>query len=339
MTLLFIEGFENLAADNTAAITALQNAGWSVPAGLTTANQFRTAPGRFGGSCLELAPVTGAAATVTFQFGTPTIASGVLGVACRWPSASAFGAITMIGRNFSIGATGAAEIRNSANNALIQAGPARWVNTQWNFLEIVWRPTGVELWVNGSLEATDATATVGSDGIFTLRTTSNGLGMSIDDLYVLNTLGTVNNARLGDCRVETRLPTADVSLPGTWTLVGAATAADALDDPTGPDGDATTVNGTTVGAEFVVTSAAPLSSNPAAIFGVQANVVARRESTGTRTIRVVNRNAGGFSIDSADQPLSATYTYRRAIFETDAAGAAWTRATAEGMRVGVRNQA
>lgn len=202
----------------------------------------------------------------------------------------------------------------------------------------------VQLHVNGvevlNLTGQNTIAAVGTQkagstptGV-SLATGSNYVWL-IDDLYILDATGSVNNTFLGDTRVEYLQPTGN----GThqdWGLVGAASHWQAVDDGDSPDDDATYIDSFTVGeqdTEVYANTGLPSGT----IFAVQTNLYARKTDSGFREVQPVIRSAGSDYVGGSHAPSFASYVYLSDVFETDpATGVAWTISGVNGAEYGVR---
>lgn len=150
-----------------------------------------------------------------------------------------------------------------------------------------------------------------------------GDGTYIDDIYVCNEAGTINNDFLGDCHVEALLPDAN----GNYSqFVGSdANSVDnylLVDDPGAHDGDTTYVESGTDDQKdsYQVADMAAAGT----IKGIVQWAIARRDQTGARDIAFFTRLSGVDSAASADQTLAASYAWHRAVWETKPGGGAWT---------------
>lgn len=217
----------------------------------------------------------------------------------------------------------------------------------WNFIELkttIHDTTGsLELRVNGVTVATYAGDTKYSSTIGTARSIrlSGGVYSSslygwIDDLYVCDGTGTTNNDFLGDCRVDTLYPNG-VGNSAQFTPTGSATNWENVDDVPS-DEDASYNASDTVGSidSFAFTDMAVLT---ASVFGVQANILARKDDAGTRTLRAIAR-VGGTNYEGSDLPLSDTYLDQQQIWALNPATAAsWTEAEINAAEFGYKVQA
>jgi len=147
-------------------------------------------------------------------------------------------------------------------------------------------------------------------------------GPNFDDVYILNTLGTVNKDFLGECRILTSLPTADSATNAAWTPdSGTAHFSRVNDSPTVND-DTSYVSSSTPGQYDTYTFATV--SPTGAVAAVQTVMCCRKDDAGTRTIAGAYRG-GGTNYDGASQNPASNYLMLRQIYEIDpATGLAWT---------------
>jgi hypothetical protein len=171
------------------------------------------------------------------------------------------------------------------------------------------------------------------DTVATARNNSTSGGQTdFDDWFVWDGQGDENNDWLGDCEVQTSLPTADDVTTGWTPNTGAAW--DALNDD-GEDGDTTYIASSELGApaSFAV---ADLATTPSKILAVQAFVTARKDDSGNRSIRF-GIDSNGEVAESADQPLGLNYTGYSAVFEKNPDGdVAWTPAAVNALKARVQ---
>ena len=187
--------------------------------------------------------------------------------------------------------------------------------------EEVMNVTGVNTTTTDSLDARPSTIAVGGSGL-----TQKFL---IDDIYICDDQGTMNNTFLGDVRIERLNPTGVGATNGSGTeftpLAGANW--DAVNDVI-VDDDSTYVESSTAGDkdtyEFDVTA-----ETPANIVAVSVKSWVRKTDAGSRNFVHVARSGTGPNTedDSAVLYPSVTYRYMESIFETDpVSGVAWLKA-------------
>lgn len=154
----------------------------------------------------------------------------------------------------------------------------------------------------------------------------------MDDVYICNTAGTVNNTFLGDVRVQGLLPSGAGSFTGWTTLFGAATQWQAVGEAP-PDGDTSYIADATPGdiSSFVH---GPISASTSIVKAVIPTYYARKDDAGTRQVASLVRYAGTNSVGTTAS-LTTTYAYYRDIHETDPTGTPWTVSSANACEVGV----
>ncbi|MDX9689006.1 MAG: hypothetical protein RBT70_00875 [Alphaproteobacteria bacterium] len=112
-----------------------------------------------------------------------------------------------------------------------------------------------------------------------------------DDFYICDGTGSVNNDFLGDVRVDTLFPSG-IGNAAEFTPTGSANNWENVDDAS-PDEDASYNVSDTVGKKDTF-SLSDLSALDSSVFGVQENILARKDDAGTRLLRGLVR------VDSAD---------------------------------------
>lgn len=147
--------------------------------------------------------------------------------------------------------------------------------------------------------------------------------LDVDDLYVTDSLGTVNNGFLGDVRVDALLPQADGS-QSQWTAQPPGTPAwQALSD----NSDATALSAATAGLRHSVTMQALPAMNSPVVHGVQVLLLARKSDAGQASLRSLVRS-GTTDALGVPVPLRDSLEWLSTMQELDPNGnAAWTPAT------------
>jgi hypothetical protein len=206
---------------------------------------------------------------------------------------------------------------------------------------LVHNSTGTfEVRVNGS--STGWIALTGQDTQNTANATANTIviegvvsNTDYDDLYICDGTGSANNNFLGDVRVDCYLPSGNGN---SSQLVGSdsnSTDNYLLVDEASQNGDTDYVHSATSGQKDTY-AFTDMSHTPASIFGVQVNMVAKKDDSGNRSICSVTRS-GGSDTDGTTQALGTTYSDYREISETDPnTAAAWTRTDLNSAEFGVK---
>jgi len=178
------------------------------------------------------------------------------------------------------------------------------------------------------------------------NTTSGGASVAyVDDVYICDTSGSVNNDFLGDVTVEAIFPQTDAVSPGSNADFTCSAAADhgALVDESAtdfPDEDTTYVYSSTIGHidSYHYPDITPVSAD---IKGVQVNICAKKSTTGTRTYKSVAKLAAGATTEGATAyaPSDTSYAYGCDIWEAKPGGGAWTVSDVNGAEFGVTVEA
>lgn len=161
-----------------------------------------------------------------------------------------------------------------------------------------------------------------------------GVNQYIDDLYVCNGAGTINNDFLGDVRIETLKPNANGS---SSMFMGS--------DSNQTDNFALVNEATPSAADYVASSVAgdkdlyafsDLSNSGSVVKGVQINSYAAKSDTGLRSITNLVKS-GVTEVTGTTTALSTSYNTFSDIRELDpATNAAWTASGINSAEFGVR---
>ena len=159
------------------------------------------------------------------------------------------------------------------------------------------------------------------------------LTLDVDDFYIADTSGTINNTFLGDVRVDALQAQADGSL-NQWTVSPAGTAAwEAVSD----EDEATSISAPSAGLRQSFDIAPlPVMATPA-IFGVQLTMLARKTDAGLGKLKglVVS---GAQTASSAEVILQEQQAWQCALFERNPNGnVQWTEATFNAAEFGVES--
>ena len=138
----------------------------------------------------------------------------------------------------------------------------------------------------------------------------------MDDVFCYDGLGSFNNTFLGDRRVLTLFPDAN-TVQADWTVVGAATGYEAIDEAS-PDGDTSYITAGVPGSpgdisEFGIQN---LPAGVSSVSGVVVVSMARKTEAGPANTQwsVIS---GSFEAAGANTPMTEVYTYRQDVFESD----------------------
>jgi hypothetical protein len=187
-------------------------------------------------------------------------------------------------------------------------------------------------WISLSNVNTQATSNATTNGVAWQSPAANPMAYT-DDVYILNTSGSTNNAFLGEVRVATLFPTADGT--NLQFTPDSGTAHFSRVNETTPDDDTSYVYSSTPGQidTYAVTA---LPAKP--VFGVQITLTARKDDASVRSICAEYRR-GGTNYDGANTfVLTSNYTVSRQLYDTDPAnaGAAFTSTGINAAEFGVK---
>jgi hypothetical protein len=222
--------------------------------------------------------------------------------------------------------------QGAINNVLLGTGPVLAIGT-WYYIEIkatisdsisagacVVRVNGVAAITLAAGADTKATGNAYANQLWIGQVGSSGNSQRVDDLYLCDTSGSVNNDFLGDCRVDALYPNADGAYSSWAPSTG--TAHWSLVDETAPNAT-DYVSASTVGAKD---SYAFTDLTAPTVFGVQVNNYAWKDDAGGRSIANLVRS-GGVDAQGAGTALATTPLYLSSVHETDpATSTAWTQA-------------
>ena len=159
------------------------------------------------------------------------------------------------------------------------------------------------------------------------------LTLDVDDFYIADTSGTINNTFLGDVRVDALKPQADGSL-NQWTVTPSGTAAwEAVSD----EDEATNISAPNIGLrQSFDVEPLPVMATPA-IFGVQLTLLARKTDAGLGKVKglVVS---GAQTTVSPEVILQEQQAWQCALFERNPNGnVQWTEAAFNAAEFGVES--
>lgn len=196
----------------------------------------------------------------------------------------------------------------------------------------------VEIRVNGKVELSITNVRTSSNSFASFGFGASLVGiindgaMRLDDLYVVDTSGGVNNDFLGDCRVDAYMPTSEGSLQ-QWTPVPAGVHYTTVDE--NPNNDSDYVETATSG-NVELFGYTDLANVPLAIFGVQLNTAIRKTDAGARNFNGAAK-VGGTTYFGPNIPINDSVIYRPTIWDKNpATSAAWTRTEIDNAEFGVK---
>jgi hypothetical protein len=290
--------------------------------------------GRFGGQALNIFGTIGgsntstarvfdpAAATTSMSFGVAIWTSSITSGDKLWEIDNGSGGALCSFGFTSSGAIYAAS--GSFGSTLCTSGAALFAAAAWAYLEaeiVLHASAGsINLYLNGALVASATgvnTLAAGGAGslIRAWGRNANGLNTLFDDIYV-----TSGATRLGERRIETLRPSADISV--AWTPSSGANNYGRVNE-TLVDGDTSYVQTATTGARDLYANGG-MSSTPTSISAV--TVVSFAEKTDATTRQIYNSvKSGATDSDGPAFNLAPSYGRYDRIIETDPnTSAAWT---------------
>lgn len=149
----------------------------------------------------------------------------------------------------------------------------------------------------------------------------------IDDIYICDGQGSVNNSFLGDVKIGVVRPNGDVTIQ--WTATGSSTTTHYKDvNDVTPDGDVSYVYSTATGS-LELFDWEDITSFVGTIKGVQYLLYARKDAEGARVINMVEGSSGTNTLTNAaglsDVYLNDNYDYHTLALDTSpTTGSGWT---------------
>lgn len=211
-----------------------------------------------------------------------------------------------------------ADVSNPAAGTLLASiTPNVWFPDSWHYVEFgakIHDTTGwAELRQDGitRIRFDGDTRNGGTDGLIDLvafNQRTNSGGVNIDDVYILNEQGSVNNSWLADTRVYPLYPIGD-----GFYLMLVGSDADSIDnwmlvDETGTPVTTDYVFSTTVGDKDTY-EFSDLPVTVGTVRGIEVRVHAAKSNTGTKQFRTIDRR-GGADAFQADHTLAAIPLYQ-----------------------------
>jgi len=333
MSLEFIESFDHFT--NNANLIRK----WTGPTS-SAVGGFNQTTGRFGGKSFEIGW-----AGDYWSNQLPANATKVVGFALR--TAASWSTTALCGFRDSGTAQVELNIDNTGhlymtrNGTAVGSAAATGLATNtWYYVE--WKVTigasaAYEVRVDGTTVITgtgntqNAGSTINEFRVGVTATTGSGW-FQLDDLYIVNTSGTLNNNFLGECQVFMNLPTADGSAT-QWTPSTGSTHWPNVDD-SNPDDDSTYNSSGVVGQIDLQT--VPSITPTGAILGVQTVLTARKDDVATRQI-ADQCKSGSTTNTGSTQTMASAYGMFRQIRETDPnTGVQWTSGALNAAEWGVK---
>jgi hypothetical protein len=336
MSLIWMDGFDSYTSAGDPSFPYVGNLG------------FSTSSGRFGGGCCQLAgyyshgtltfPSSETEVWLGFAFNVQeTITSGdyVIGQ---------FNSGSGIESTLTLGPSGAWKTWRGAQNTQIGAtGTEVVITNQWHWVEVhmvLSATVGVfELWID-DIQVVNATGanTAGAGGSsligWEFGGQNNACEYNFDDLYVLNTSGSVNNSRLRDSKIVTLVPASDAG-PNDGALTSGSSHF-AMVDEAQNDGLTTTTTLTNTSGQEELFGMGSLAGSPSAIHAVKVGVIAEKSDAGACSLETV-MNSGGTVSTGASTPLTTDFATVGTILEEDPnTSSPWTLTAINAMKCGVK---
>ncbi len=185
---------------------------------------------------------------------------------------------------------------------------------------------------------TDDTGNSNCDAIQFEWDLNSGTSRAIfDDIYILNTLGSApDNNFLGDSRIEGLLPDGDGN-DSDWTPSSGVDNYLMVDELDVSDDDTTYVTTSSSGQTDLYTFANMQNATGGTIFFIMVSAMMRLAASGSRTMRIVTRNAST-TVNGGTQTVANDSAYEEyiQIWEQDPVGAsAWTETILNASEFGV----
>lgn len=217
--------------------------------------------------------------------------------------------------------TGFVTLINRLGN-VVGTGTHHFFAKNWNYVEVHLAQTTGAIQLNGLSEI----ASTASDFSGTYNNVAfsyqvlGGVGLQVDDMYVSDTTGGVNNTWAGDIVVETLYPINDGTYK-QWTPDTGSTHYTRVNEYI-IDGDSSYVHTTGAGNKDSYGMGSPtLAATP--VLGVQVNLGVRKNDAGTRIVEPLIRQAGT-DYTGNSQAVTAAYQFLSQIYNQDPTGSNWT---------------
>ena len=300
---------------------------------------FNTTSGRFGGNALILD-----AGIANIQRIVPDLTRIWTGFGIYITGyGNLLGFYGVEGWEFSIQITpGALNLRSGDSYGTIVATCYNEISfNTWHWMEVYYSYGGsgsVEVWFDGvrAITYTGNTTSAGSGSICLIgiggnRNIGGGFIGRLDDWYIIDATQSPNNTRLGDCKVETLIPTSNAG-PNDG-VASAGTNWQCVDDVTNTS-DYVTLTNTTGQEELYGMS--DLGSIPYQVFGTRVVALAQKIDAGPAFLKpVIVSNT--HEVDLPQAPVLSSWSRNYGIQEIDPnTSAAWTGAGINASQVGIK---
>lgn len=233
----------------------------------------------------------------------------------------------------SVNVLGEIRMQNAKTGEIGLASGRRVLNNTWHYLELLihhQEQGRMNLFIDGmeqfDLAGNYLPAPTNQIGRLRLWTTNGSSVFLVDDMYCLDGADEV----LGECRIQMLEPSMDSQVEWTGNPGGGNFAN--VDDPN-VDSDTTYNYSNTVGAKDYFKST-QIEVNPSVIHAIGTVLAARKEDSGTRTIRSKVRS-GGVEGNGHNENLTTDYIWSRDIYTLDPQGnVPWTKARVNNLDIG-----
>lgn len=194
----------------------------------------------------------------------------------------------------------------------------------------------VRVWANDTLQLTLALPG-GVGSVYTITwgmTTSQALAgtIEVDDFYVLDNSGGVNNERLGPVQIITRAPTADVGTQ-QWTAVGSTAPHYSILAQLSPGAVNAPYLQANVDGRTDKFSSNTVLPNANQVFAVTLVSYAKKGDLDDRKLGMTIGTAGGDV--EVQVPLETNYAFKQTIFEQAPGGQTWNQNIVESSNFGI----
>ncbi|KKN52729.1 hypothetical protein LCGC14_0609660 [marine sediment metagenome] len=339
MTLLFIDSFDHYDTDDLPKKYNSVTGGTAISAG----------NGRYGTDGLY---ILGGGGEQSIQKNLPgSYTTLIIGFAFKYVGASNGRLI-----RFLDGGTSQVSVRqnNDKTFSVLRDGTTLATSTesffmdQWYHLEfkaLISNTVGtIDLLIDGISWISETgldTQQSGSNTVNIIRvlTENNYQNLLIDDLYVLNTSGTVNNDFIGDYRVEALFPNG-AGNAAEWDRYPDGGEANYENVDENPSDEDTTYNhqdaaGLPQQDTHVMDD---LTTSAGVVAGIQTMLDTRKDDAGVVTINPVLRQSGT-DYDKTSINLNDSYNLKLEVVEEDPSGGSWTIAGVNSVELGYRRSA
>lgn len=335
----FIDGFDSYATSDILRRYNLADPNWQIVAG----------GGRFGSGAIQVASPSNT--DLTKYMSTPQSA-WITGFALSY-NTNGYASTTIIARwgissyqdqlQLAVSATGKLVIQKAG--VALATGTTSLLSNTFYFVE--WLATfnssapsnSNVVRLNGVVEATVPAGTntdpqsTGTASAFSFSVDNLHWTKTFDDLYILDTTGAINNAFLGDMRIEALYPTG----PGndtTFAPTGQTANWHCVSDHP-EDGDTSYVASGTPG-QVDTYALSTLSTTPAVVAGVQVSLTIRKDDAGTRQAAAVVRTGNANYVGLAGG-VPDSYLVQSTVFETNPSSSnPWVAADIAALEAGVK---